>query len=159
MRRLRNFLPQAGTPSIDFLMNQFNRLAVAALLLVQGSFVHAENWPCWRGPRLDGTSLESGIPQRWSSSNNVVWKTELPGIGHASPIVWNDRLFTVTAVPEQRARVLLSLDRNSGRLLWQKTVLTSLMEKKRQLNSYASSTPATDGELVYVAFLDKAEMV
>src|SRR5881409_3511757 len=80
----------------------------------------AENWPCWRGPRLDGTSLEKNVPVHWSGSSNVAWKTELPGIGHASPAVWNDRLFTVTSVAEKQARNLLCLDRASGRILWQK---------------------------------------
>jgi outer membrane protein assembly factor BamB len=120
---------------------------------------HAENWPCWRGPRLDGTSLEANIPREWSASNNIAWKAELPGTGHASPIVWNDRVFMVTAVAAKQARVLLCLDRSTGKLLWQKTVITAPMEGKHQLNSHASSTPATDGELVYVAFLDQATMV
>lgn len=120
--------------------------------------VGAENWPAWRGPRLDGTSLEKTFPVHWSATSNVVWKTALPGAGHASPIVWNDRVFTVAAVAADQSRVLLCLDRKSGDLLWQRSVLTSAMERKHSLNSHASSTPATDGELVYVAFLDRAEM-
>ena len=119
----------------------------------------AENWPCWRGPRLDGTSVERNVPLHWNASSNVAWKTELPGIGHASPIVWNDRVFLVTSLPAEQDRDLLCLDRASGRLLWQKTVVNSPMEKKHSLNSHASSTPSTDGRLVYVAFLDRNEMV
>ena len=129
------------------------------LLLAAGSLLHAENWPCWRGPRGDGTSLERHIPRTWNSSNNIAWKTELAGLGHASPIVWNDRIFTVTAIPQEQARVLLCLNRANGRILWQKTVVTAPMERKHSLNSHASSTPTTDGELVYVAFLDKTEML
>jgi len=132
---------------------------ILALLLTQGASVVAENWPCWRGPRLDGSSVESHIPQLWTAESNVVWKTELPGVGHASPIVWNDRIFTVTAVAAEQSRVLLCLDRPSGRIVWQKTVLTAPMEKKHSLNSHASSTPATDGQLVYVAFLDRNQML
>jgi outer membrane protein assembly factor BamB len=128
-------------------------------LLFHATLALAENWPCWRGPRLDGTSLERNIPQTWGWDSSVAWKVELPGIGHASPIVWNDRLFTVTALPDQQARVLLCLNRTTGKILWQKTVLTAPMEKKHSLNSHASSTPATDGELVYVAFLDKTQML
>ncbi|HMC28002.1 MAG TPA: hypothetical protein VKM56_09450, partial [Verrucomicrobiae bacterium] len=126
---------------------------VVGLLLAAGSLLHAENWPCWRGPRGDGTSLERHIPRTWNSSNNIAWKTELAGLGHASPIVWNDRIFTVTAIPQEQARVLLCLNRANGRILWQKTVVTAPMERKHSLNSHASSTPTTDGELVYVAFL------
>ena len=89
----------------------------------------------------------------------MVWKTELPGTGHASPIVWEDRVFTVSALADSGDRVLLCLDRKSGAILWQETVLTAPLEHKHQLNSFASSTPVTDGELVYAAFLDKKEML
>ena len=119
----------------------------------------AENWPCWRGPRLDGTSDERHVPTHWSSSSNVVWSTPVPGIGHASPIVWGNRVITITSIAEKQARDLLCLDRNTGSLLWQKTVINSPLEKKHSLNSHASSTPATDGKLVYVAFLDRDETV
>ncbi|MBU6398849.1 MAG: PQQ-binding-like beta-propeller repeat protein [Verrucomicrobia bacterium] len=121
--------------------------------------VTAENWPCWRGPRGDGSSLDARAPVHWSAASNVVWRTELPGTGHASPIVWNDRLFTVTAVPGLETRDLLCLDRRDGRMLWQQTVLTAPLEKKHTLNSFASSTPATDGQSIYVAFLDRDQML
>jgi outer membrane protein assembly factor BamB len=137
----------------------WKRFILPLLVFSSALCSHAENWPCWRGPRLDGTSLESNIPREWSSSNNITWKAELPGAGHASPNVWNDRVFTVTAIAAKQARVLLCLDRSTGKFLWQKTVITAAMEGKHQLNSHASSTPATDGELVYVAFLDQATMV
>jgi outer membrane protein assembly factor BamB len=118
----------------------------------------AENWPCWRGPRLDGTSLETDLPRFWSATSNLVWKTELPGVGHASPIAWQDWVFTVAALPETQERVLLALDRATGKLRWQRAVLSSPLERKHSLNSFASSTPATDGERVYVAFLDRDQM-
>jgi outer membrane protein assembly factor BamB len=128
-------------------------------LLFFAAITSAENWPTWRGPRLDGTSIEKNIPVHWSAASNLIWKTELPGAGHASPVVWENRIFTVTALSQSEARVLLCLDRKEGKILWQQTVLTSPMERKHSLNSHASSTPATDGRLVFVAFLDRAEMV
>jgi outer membrane protein assembly factor BamB len=140
----------------------FGSLRTAFLLGVLTFSSHpvmGENWPMWRGPRLDGTSSDKFLPLYWSDTSNVVWKVELPGTGHASPIVWEDRLFTVSALPQTESRVLVCLDRKSGRKLWQKTVLTAPMERKHSLNSHASSTPATDGELVYVAFLDRADML
>jgi len=120
---------------------------------------HAENWPQWRGPRLDGTSAEKNVPIHWSATSNVVWKTELPGAGHASPIVYDDKVFTVSAVRETQERVLLCLDRKTGGIIWRQTVLQSPFEKKHSLNSHASSTPACDGERVFVAFLDMAQML
>jgi outer membrane protein assembly factor BamB len=128
-------------------------------LIASLSLAAAENWPVWRGPRGDGTSLETGAPIRWSATSNLAWTAEIPGLGHASPIVWADRLFTVSALLERQERVLLCLDRRTGKILWQKTVLQSPLERKHPLNSYASSTPATDGERVYVAFLDRQQMV
>jgi len=118
--------------------------------------VIAENWPGWRGPRRDGTSLERGIPTEWHgpSGKNILWRTEVRGVGHASPIVWEDRIFTVTCDEEAEDRVLLCFDRATGEILWQRTVINAPLEKKHRLNSYASSTPATDGELVYVTFFE-----
>lgn len=118
----------------------------------------AENWPCWRGPRLDGTSRETNIPLSWSPTNNIVWKTDLPGSGHASPIIYGDYVFTVSALTDRAERMLLCLNRKSGAILWERTVLSAPLEDKHTLNSFASSTPATDGELVYVAFLDRDQM-
>ncbi len=133
-------------------------LWVAALLSL-GTPTWAENWPAWRGPHGDGSSAETNIPVVWTGASNVVWKTEVPGTGHASPIVWSDRVFIVSALQDTQDRVLICFDRKSGRVLWRQTVITSPLEKKHELNSYASSTPATDGERVYVAFLDLQEMV
>jgi outer membrane protein assembly factor BamB len=130
-----------------------------ALALAFAGRAGAENWPGWRGPRGDGTSLEAGLPVTWSSSSNVVWHTEVPGAGHASPIVWGDRVFLVTAVADTQERALLCYNRATGGRLWQQTVLVSPLERKHALNSHASSTPATDGELVFTAFLDVQDVV
>jgi outer membrane protein assembly factor BamB len=131
------------------------RTLLLLLLLATAAPLFAENWPQWRGPRLDGTSQDSGFPI--SADGSIAWKAELPGSGHASPIVWNDRLFTVAALPDTEERVLLCLDRATGKLLWQSTVLKAPPEGIHKLNSLASSTPATDGERIFTAFLDNTE--
>jgi outer membrane protein assembly factor BamB len=134
-------------------------------LLILGSLVsvaagETENWPCWRGPRGDGTSRETGVPRTWDGpkGEQIAWQVEVPGKGHASPIVWGDRIFLVSALEDRQQRILLALDRANGRTLWQQVVLESPLEIKNSLNSYASSTPATDGQSVYVSFLDRGEM-
>ncbi len=129
---------------------------LAAVLLGFNCF--AENWPCWRGPRLDGSSLETDLPLHWNAESNIAWVVSLPGVGHASPIVWEGKIFTVTAVPDTEQRLLLCLDTETGRTLWQALVLSAALEHKHSLNSYASSTPATDGSSVFVAFLDGEQM-
>lgn len=143
------------------MLRSFSRLGCCWLvaLLVASSNARAENWPCWRGPRGDGTSHEQDVPAAWDGTTgvNIAWKTEVPGTGHASPVIWDDRIFLASCVEEEHDRILLCLDRRTGTTLWQKSVLRSPLEKKHHLNSYASSTPATDGELIYVTFLEASQ--
>jgi outer membrane protein assembly factor BamB len=131
-------------------------LFITMLGVSWSSLLQAENWPVWRGPRGDGTSQEPKVPVHWSGQSNMVWKTALPGSGHASPIVWSDRIFTVSAVEDER--VLFCLNTEDGSVRWRETVLKAPLEGKHRLNSHASSTPATDGKQVYVAFLDGKQM-
>lgn len=134
----------------------YSSLLLTILLTASAS---AENWPCWRGPRGDGSSLDDGVPTRWSDKENIAWKVEVPGTGHASPIVWQDRIFIASCREDAKQRILLCFDRTNGKLLWESLVLESPLESKHQLNSFASSTPATDGKLVFTTFLDRDEMV
>lgn len=116
----------------------------------------AEDWPGWRGPRGDGTSLEESVPVRWNgeSGENVAWKVAVPGEGFGSPIVCRNCVFLVTCNPDTRDRMLVCFDRRTGQLRWQQSVIKSHLEIKHRLNSFASSTPVTDGETVYVTFLE-----
>jgi len=141
-------------------MNNIKLLGYLFLLIISPIYTtQAQNWPCWRGPNGDGTSTETNLPTRWDSTTNIIWKSKVPGIGHASPIVWEDKLFTVTALSETREKILLCYDSRNGGLLWQKAVLKGSWEDKHSDNSFASGTPATDGKLVYVSFLDGEDVV
>jgi hypothetical protein len=133
-------------------MTRVTRISLVVLALAAP--VWAEDWPGWRGPRGDGTSSEANVPVRWSATENVAWKVPIRGKGYSSPIVWGDRVFLTTCLEDQKNRVLLALDRGSGKGLWERVVLTAPLEKKNPLNSYASSTPATDGNHVWVTFLE-----
>ncbi len=126
------------------------------LLLLIAPICRAENWPGWRGPRGDGTSLETEVPVHWNGTDgeNIAWRTQIPGRAHSSPIVWQDRVFLTSCLEDQSQRVVLGLDRRTGHILWQQTVLAAPLEKKHTLNSCASGTPATDGRSIYVAFLE-----
>jgi len=141
-------------------MNVRSVLASTLLLILSVlrpfGLARAENWPAWRGPRGDGSSLEKNLPDRWNGprGENIAWKVEIPGKGHASPIVWNDRIFVVSCREDSEQRLLLCLERSTGRILWERVVLRAPLERKNPLNSYASSTPATDGKLVYVTFFE-----
>jgi outer membrane protein assembly factor BamB len=134
------------------------RLLLLLGLLPWAGVAPAANWPMWRGPAGDGSSTEAAFPLQWSSTDNIAWKVKLPCTGHSSPIVWGETVF-VTGIDEPtERRMLLALDRADGRVLWERTVLTAPLEKVHKLNSRASSTPATDGERVYVSFLDGESM-
>lgn len=133
----------------------FAALAVVLICGVAG----AEDWPGWRGSRGDGTTgADKGFPLTWSEKDNVKWKLVLPGSGHSSPVVSKGRVFVTGCVEADKARVLYCVNRDTGKLMWEKPVLISDLEKKHGENSWASSTPAVDGERVYVTFLDKPQM-
>jgi outer membrane protein assembly factor BamB len=139
------------------------RLFAVLLVLTFAVTVRAENWPAWRGPRLDGSSLEKNLPIKWSvtkdkktkqeTMENIAWRAPIAGNGHSSPIVHGDFIFITTCLVDEQKRMLLCLDRVSGKLLWEREVARSPLEPRNKLNSYSSSTPVTDGKLVYVTFL------
>ncbi len=150
----RQFIPQTCP---DTIMLAILKLTALSVLLCPCWLVvpaPAKDWPGWRGPRGDGSSLENGVPLHWNgpAGQNIAWKTEIPGKGHSSPIVCGDRVFVTSCREDRRDRVLLCLDRASGRILWEKVVLHSPLERRHSLNSCASGTPATDGRRVYVTF-------
>jgi outer membrane protein assembly factor BamB len=131
-------------------------LLAVNLFVLSAWMVRADNWPGWRGPRGDGTSRETNIPTRWdaASGKNILWHAAIPGTGHSSPIVWNNAVFVTACDEADGARLLMRFDSESGKLVWKINVMQAPLEKRHKLNSYASGTPATDGKLVYVTFLD-----
>jgi outer membrane protein assembly factor BamB len=129
-----------------------------AFVLLMTTLARAEDWPHWRGPRGDGSSNERDIPTKWSDTENVHWKVAVPGGGHSSPIVVGDKVFLTTALEKEQKRLLICFDRRDGKQIWDTVVLSAPLEGKHQLNSYASATPASDGERVFVSFLEKPKI-
>ncbi|RMG39588.1 MAG: serine/threonine protein kinase [Planctomycetota bacterium] len=136
----------------------FPPLVAGLVLLAALRTGSAEDWPCWRGPNHDGTSNEATAPVHWSDTENVAWKVAVPETGHASPIVSRGVVYLVGTDETKQNRMLLAFDRQTGRRLWERVVLHAPLERKHRLNSWASSTPATDGERIYVSFLDVDRM-
>ncbi|HUE74678.1 MAG TPA: PQQ-binding-like beta-propeller repeat protein [Pirellulaceae bacterium] len=138
-------------------MRFFALLASFSLVLTTSAAL-AGDWVGFRGLSAGGASDDKGLPTTWSATENVVWKTELPGPGASSPIVTGDKvLVTCYRISDDRLeRTLVCADRNSGKILWSKTVPGASNEDppRGQIMShgYASSTPVTDGEYVYVQF-------
>lgn len=138
----------------------------------------ASNWHQWRGPEATGVAPAGNPPVQWSETKNVKWKFEIPGYGKSTPIVWGQKVFLTTAVdtgkvapgatpPEDQPQrpfgikypntlfrfQVLCLDRDTGKLLWQKTATLELPhEGHHGDNSHASASPTTDGQFLYVSF-------
>jgi len=137
-------------------------------------------WPQWRGPFGIGAAEKGNPPVQFGEDENLKWKTDIPGIGHATPIVWEDNIVIQTAVAtsnsvESKAgeneeeggrswmqakktnkihefKVIL-VDRNNGQIKWEQTVVTELPhENTHDLGSWASNSPCTDGEFIYAYF-------
>jgi len=109
-------------------------------------------WPNWRGPSGQGVVEGSAYPDTWSDTENVLWKTPVPGIGHSSPIVWGNQIFLTTGYDGGTRMTLLSFDRGNGERRWETAVPFDSREHIHTKNSHASATPVTDGELVFASF-------
>ncbi len=152
------------------------------LLLMQGSALSdpfAHNWHQWRGPNATGVSTTANPPIEWSEDQNVKWKVAIDGQGTSTPIVWNDKVFLLTAIdtgvkdpsipdPEdqpktnffdikrpnaQYAFVVLCLDRRTGREVWLQVATTKIPHVgAHNDNDFASASPTTDGKYLYCWF-------
>ena len=164
--------------------------------VIGGSYLIAADsdpahWPSWRGPFENGIA-RTAVPTEWSATKNVAWKTEIPGKGNSSPVIWGDRIFVTTAVPSEpipaggrqggpppggpgaqrggprgaggagggtgagieHKFVLMSLDRKTGKILWERTAKAAKPHEGYHMRygSFASNSPVTDGKYVYASF-------
>ena len=137
-----------------------------------------ENWPQWRGPDETGVAIFGNPPVEFSEKKNVKWKTEIPGKGHATPIIWGDQIIVLTAVAtenkpaegevkQENGRLgppssstgfihkfqVISVERKTGKIQWERTVREEIpLERTHALGSWASNSPVTDGENIYAYF-------
>lgn len=125
-----------------------HRLLLAGLCLAVTA--HAEDWPQFRGINGSGASASKKLPQTFSGESNVAWKANL-GEGIASPVVKQGRLYATAMISGEKLGVF-GLDAASGKHLWKSEFETGKLPRITPPNSHASSTPATDGERVYVYF-------
>jgi outer membrane protein assembly factor BamB len=150
--------------------------AVAFTLLAVGvTAAQAQNWPQFRGPGATGVAEGLAKPVKWdaSKSENVRWKTPIPGLSHASPVVWGNKVFVVTAVSSgkdetrfglfgdttpvkddpQHTWKIYALDKATGKILWERVAYEGIPKVKRHpKSSHAASTPVTDGKYLIVNF-------
>lgn len=139
-----------------------------------GSNGSRHDWHQWRGPLANGHAPDANPPLRWGPETNIRWKTRIPGRGSATPIVWEDRIWVATAQatervpdsptqPDPRAKtkpprqmyqfLVMCLDRKSGKELWRRIACEAAPHEGRHpTNTFASASPMTDGQRLYVSF-------
>jgi outer membrane protein assembly factor BamB len=145
-----------------------------ALLAVPQAGAAQEQWPQFRGPNAGVIPDDPALPETWSETENIVWKTDIPGLGWSSPVVWDDHVFLTSAISEGKEAapvpglydehdhvkaaaaqrwMVYDVDFRTGAIRWQRELHRGDPPLLRHIkNSYASETPVTDGELVYVYF-------
>ena len=144
------------TATIVFLYGNSVLPADEVLRVADEITVDPNDWPWWRGPNRNGIAKSTPKPPiRWSDTENVIWKTAIAGKGHGSPIVLGNQVFLQTSDDAAETQSVLCLDRKTGEQRWAKTVHKGgfpggLHEK----SSSANSTPATDGERIFVNFMN-----
>jgi len=119
---------------------------VLLLISTLASPALGENWPQWRGPNQTGTSLEKDLPLRWSHTENVEWKIEMPDRSGATPIIWGDYIFLNVA--EGESLHLWCVDSSSGTKLWTRWLSDGNYFKQK--HNMSSPSPVTDGRHVWV---------
>jgi outer membrane protein assembly factor BamB len=135
----------------------------------------SEDWPQFRGPQSTGVAEGPNLPDKWSATENVAWKTDIPGSGWSSPIIWGDKIFVTSVIstaeietpkkglyfggerhapPKDEHRwMVYCVDWKQGKIVWQREAYSGVPKSTRHLkNTFASETPVTDGERVYVYF-------
>jgi len=165
-------------------MRQYVLTALIVMLFAGASRAVADsagaldNWPAWRGPLVNGVAPNADPPVKWSESENIKWKLDLPGQSNATPIIWADRVFVVTAAESERTVEKLKapkaeppggyrtkrprnyyqfrvycVDRRTGRIVWQRVAAERVPHEGRHgTNTYSSGSPTTDGQRLYVTF-------
>ena len=145
-------------------MSSLSRLALPLLFLLT-SVASGTNWAHWRGPSANGSSPDANPPLEWSETKNIKWKVPVPGRGSGSPVVWENKIFVVSAVAPDGGRgfdgrelsklsfKLFCFDRSDGKILWEKTAVTTTPHQgTHSTNGFASASPCTDGKHVYAHF-------
>ncbi|HEU5131460.1 MAG TPA: PQQ-binding-like beta-propeller repeat protein [Pyrinomonadaceae bacterium] len=151
------------------------KIRVLIVLFLSAITINAQNWPSFRGPNASGIADGANPPVTWdiAKSQNVLWKTNIPGLSHSSPIVWGNNIFVITAVsseakPTFRAKdrgiglanddashtwMIFALDKRNGRVIWTEKAYEGVPRAKRHVKAtQANSTPVTDGRYVVALF-------
>lgn len=150
-------------------------LLFLSLICLLPAFANAQtHWPQFRGAQSTGVTEDTTLPEKWSATENVAWKTDIAGIGWSSPIVWGNQVFLTSVInsgdteppkkglyfggerpvpPAEHRWMVYAVNFQTGKVMWEREVHKGIPKFSRHLkNSFASETPVTDGERVYAYF-------
>ena len=156
-------------------MKRLTTSVISLFLLTFSITAHAQHWPSFRGPNASGVAEGTNPPVTWDvdKGQNVLWKTPVPGLSHASPVVWGNQIFVITAISEdaktgfiakdrgiglandeaKHTWMIFALDKRNGRVLWSNKAYEGVPRAKRHVKAtQANSTPVTDGRYVVALF-------
>lgn len=151
------------------------RIFALGLLICLSPIAQAENWPSFRGPNASGVADGQPLATSWDAekSVNILWRTQIPGLGHSSPVVWGDRVFVTTAISgapkttynpkdddiqpanDESAHQwrIYCINKRTGKIFWSQTAYQGVPKVKRHVKAtQANATPATDGRVVVASF-------
>ena len=133
------------------------RRLLSAVIVIGGCSAAAADWPQFRGPTGQGTAPQLQLPDQWSATENIAWKTQIPGEGWSSPVLVGQRIYLTTAVPQGNDHLLrvVAVEADSGKLLWNTEVFRQEGNEAPSIhskNSHASPTPVVDGRRIYAHF-------
>lgn len=143
--------PHFHRAAVSTVMGIHRKLAVAALVASVTCPLIAADWPQFRGPTGTGQSDEKALPTKWDNTS-VVWKTQLKGRGHSSPVIAGDKIFLTSANDNGRERLVMAFERASGKPLWEQVAWTGNPEKTHKMNGWATPTVYADGKHVWAWF-------
>lgn len=126
-------------------------LAGSLLTVVLASLAHAENWPQWRGAKLDGVSHEKDLPVKWSKTEGIAWRLEMPGAAGATPVVWGDKIFLTSTDGD---KLILMCVGTHGKEIWRQQVSAGNRDVRGDEGNSASNSPCTDGKHVWAMMAD-----
>jgi outer membrane protein assembly factor BamB len=135
-------------------LNMAKKSFLLALLLVCATSRAQDNWPEFRGPNADGRSKSTGLPLKWSETENVRWKTAIHDRGWSTPVIWDNQVWLTTATEDGTKMFAVCVDRNSGKVLLDRLLFENAMPEPlgNDVNSYASPSPVIEAGRVYIHF-------
>lgn len=120
------------------------------------------DWPGWRGPQQNGHAPDQELPTEWNETQNVIWRTDIPGRGHSSPVIVDDLVLLATADDAKQEQTVIALNRPDGTEHWKTLIHSGGFPTRGELHNKATNANGTvlcDGERIFVVFLNSKKII